>query len=1301
MQSAYTAKENTTGDTPLLLFDCTLADGTVYRWSSQTVTRNGVTYEGRVLRHNLFDAQMASDTQVGGAPKLTFELANADSRLSEIEAETGFKGSSLAVQVVFFDLAAGVATSDAVAVFRGLMNPPDLVTEASFRLSAMNRISMQRSVVPEVSVQRMCPWRFPATAAQRLEAVDGGATRGKYSPYYRCGYSPDQTNGVGNLNGTVPFATCAYTRSDCTQRGMFQKDSSGRTTARFGGLEFIPPTILVRGAGQKSAQLSAVQSNTGSYNDVVPLVYGTQWHQPDVVFSRNDGNLTRMEVLIGLGEIEGILSVVVDGIEIPLGVNGRNMTATGWYNVVSTGSRNGGLDLNFTDASGVPLGDPYGSMAYLALVVPNRINSGASIPAVQVLLQGLKLLQFDTAGNSLGESYSANPAWVLMDVLRRSGYRLDEIDPASFARAAAYADELLTVNDPVGGSVQLPRFECNFALKSSQSAGEMIRAIRNNSRMYLVLNAAGLLEARSENTFALQQPVKAPGSNAVNVFNDGWPAYEFDAATIARARDGSASVKLSAKGAQDTPNRLSVEFQDRFNQFQQDSLSLSDEGDEILCSQTMAATWDAVGISSFNQATRMLLLGLNRGIQGNLFIEFETSVKALGLMPGDLITVTYIKENLQRTPFRITRIAPGASFRTVTIAAQLHDDAWYSDTVNGVVGGRGRHTGTGSGLPAPVSGTVLDTNGVLQLGITETEVASGDGATQVELAVAFTAPSGKIGTLSAPLIGLATTVSPTGGTLSGGATYFYAVSAVDSDTGESALSFIAQGTTAAGGSTCSIGLSGIALPVGAVSFHVYRGGTPELLQRIASSVLPAGTLIDTGLAAQAVLPPDPQFDHVNVEWRWELLPETPASIHSSTTIGNSTLQLAANGYTGAVVRITRGTGAGQELAIASNSTTTLTAGLAWAVAPDATSYFVIAENSWRFGASGATSPIRIDVPERIGSGVEISARAANTADDEAVYELSPLTRWVLGQSGGLSADSDVPPAPVFGVAVSPAQGGTLALSGLGFSDLVNTRSIVAGTYRFHSYDEINGAAPGRLTALVTADDTTIAFGSTYAPGVLLQIEQEVVQITGANVGGGFNVTRGVFSTRAAAHATTAPVYLLDIKVITVPFVKGFFGSPASGDWKYSVQLPNTRVAAVELNMTNSLGDGAVTANPYTGTVDSGLRTMAGGQYSFQVGGYLAIQTGAAPALIVDADRSVRDMYGIVSTASTGAGIVAQLNRNGAPYATISFDAGATTSVAPVNGFGLPALRAGDVLTVDLTGVGTTNPGGDLTVIIRL
>ena len=1300
MQSVLTAKEQLNADTPLFFFDCTLTDGTIRHWCSRTITWNGTPYEGRVVRQNQFEAQLASDAQVGGVPKLTFELANADSELSEIEEQTGFKGAQLTVQSVFFDLVAGAATTDSTVVFRGLMNPPDTITETTFRLSAMNRMSMQRTVVPNVRVERMCPWRFPATAAQRLEAVDGGASRGKYSQFYRCGYSPDQANGVGNLDGNAPFTSCSYARSDCEQRGMFNIDTTGRQTGRFGGIEYLPPTILVRGTGQKNSQLSAVQNNTAAYNDFVPLVYGTQWTNPDVVFSRNDGNLTRMEVLLGMGAIAGILTVLVDDIQIPQGVTGMNMNATGWYNLVTPGTRNGQQDGNFTNGSGVSLGDPYGSMAYLSVVVPNRINDGTSIPAVQVLMQGLKLWQFDTSGNFLGEQFSSNPAWVLLDILMRSWYTLEEIDTASFAAAAAYGDALISVDDPVGGSVQLPRFQCNFALNVSQSAGQIIRSIRNGSRLYLVLNTAGLLEVRVENTFALQQPTLPPGSNSLNTFNNGWPAYEFDATSIARNKDGSSSVQLSKLGAQDTPNRLTIEFQDAYNQYQQDSLSLEDEADVDLCGQEVAVNWDAVGISTFSQASRMLLLGLNRGISGNAFIQFQTSVKALGLLPGDLITVSYVKENLERTPFRITKITPGNSFRTATITAQFHDDDWYSDTATGITGGLGVQSGQGSGLPAPITGTVLDANGNLQLGIAEAEVTASDGSAQLALTVSFTAPSGQIGTLTAPLIGLVLVVSTTGGTLAGGVNLFYAVSTVDSGGGESLLSFMAQATTTAGANTNSVVIDGIQLPVGGVSFNVYRGATPQSFFRIASAQTSAPSFIDTGLPPLMILPPDPQFDHVNMYWRWELLPEAAVTVHSSTTVGNTALELIVNEYRSAVVRITRGTGAGQEYAVVGNTANTLTIGVPWSVEPDTTSFFVIAENSFTSGASGNTSPITFDVPERIGSGVQVSARAANATNDEASYELSPLTRFVLGQSGAIAADSGVPPAPIFGLVLSPTTGGVLDLGASAFSSLVNTLSIIAGTYTFHYYDEVNGAAPIILSSPIAAVDTGIPFGESFTPGFLVQIEQEIVEVTGTNTDGSSIVTRGAQGTLAASHATALPAYQLGENVVIVPFIKNFFGSPASGDWQYSVALPSVRLASAELYMTNALGAGAVTMNPYTGTIDSGLRTLAGGQYSFQISGYLAIQTNAAPAVIVDADRSVRDIYAIVNTPPTGAAVILQINRNGAAYATVQIPDGATISNVQ-GGFGLPALRAGDLLFLSITAVGTTVPGSDLTLVMRL
>ncbi len=88
------------------------------------------------------------------------------------------------------------------------------------------------------------------------------------------------------------------------------------------------------------------------------------------------------------------------------------MTATGWYNVVTLGARNGNFNPDFSDSSGNPLGDPYGSMGMMAVVVPNGISNGTSLPAIEILIQGMQLATFDSNGNPLGNSFTNNPAWV-------------------------------------------------------------------------------------------------------------------------------------------------------------------------------------------------------------------------------------------------------------------------------------------------------------------------------------------------------------------------------------------------------------------------------------------------------------------------------------------------------------------------------------------------------------------------------------------------------------------------------------------------------------------------------------------------------------------------------------------------------------------------------------------------------------------------------------------------------------------------------------------------------------------------
>ena len=634
-----------------------------------------------------------------------------------------------------------------------------------------------------------------------------------------------------------------------------------------------------------------------------------------------------------------------------------------------------------------------------------------------------------------------------------------------------------------------------------------------------------------------------------------------------------------------------------------------------------------------------------------------------------------------------------------TITAQIHDDEWYYDT-NGQSdsgAGGGRQGGQGIGLPRPLIGTELDANGDIQFGVEESAITGSDGSVESLLTVSFFSPAVSAGAgPGIPLVSLAANVAA-GGTLQGGQTLYYAVAGTDESGNESPLSFVVRAVIVSSGR--SVTLKGLSFAPGTVGFHVYRGNTPSHLFRIASDEELAGHFTDTGLDKQLAGPPDPNFDHANFYWRMEMQPEQAGTIHSSTTVGNAALNMAPNRYRGMIARITRGKGAGQERSIAANSATTLTVAPAWEVAPDATSFFVVAENGWRFGALATTSPVQFSVVNRSGETVHLSGRSANANNVECAPEISIVTRWMLG--GGGESDSDVPPPPFFGLGASPG-GGSIELSGVSFSELENTHSISSATLTLHYWDELLGTPETVLASGITDTDMVLDLnvaGSAEVGG-MIQVGSEVMRVEQIlNNGTRYEVTRGINDSGAVAHDAAAIVYPLLNKTVIAPFPPNFFGSPYSGSWTFPIPLPDVRVAAAEMFVTNHLGNSASREISLTHNDDVGIRTLSGGQYSIQISGFLAVDESAAPPLLVESSHSVRDVYAVLGTEANSE-VQIRLNVDDVPYCTLTFMGGVKVSDS-ADGNALPPLMTGSHVTLSVLSVGSTYPGVDLTVLIRL
>ena len=505
----------------------------------------------------------------------------------------------------------------------------------------------------------------------------------------------------------------------------------------------------------------------------------------------------------------------------------------------------------------------------------------------------------------------------------------------------------------------------------------------------------------------------------------------------------------------------------------------------------------------------------------------------------------------------------------------------------------------------------------------------------------------------------------------------------------------------AGGTTYLVRLTGLSFNAASVGFNVYRGEFPTRLSRIASGVAIASTFDDAGLADSLATAPDPHYDHSNFYWRLESVDEQFASESGPDRVGSSALALTTDALVGRSVRLIRGKGAGQERTIVQNSNQAVFVEPDWEVEPDASTVFVISENTWKFAGRARSSPARFQAPNRQGEVVQITARAANARNVESLERQALVTRWRLGGGELGVADQGPPPVPFFGL--NAPGDGTIALGAIGFWVLENTQGVSTGTLTLYYRDELATATTYSLGAPIesSTDMITLSPAGSANPGDLIQIGGELMEvIETAPDGSQYSVARGACSSTAAAHSAGMPIWHLQERVEVVAFPRGFFGTDASGGFAHTVHLPAARVAGATLVMTNAFGPSDAGAAAFSELANNGLRTLSGGQFSLQVSGLLGILDDAAPVLMAPRACSIRDVFATTKLAPTGSDLSIEIRRDGQLLTELTIQDGLQFSL-PVDGGSLESLQEGDRLTVNVTAVGSAFPGADLTVAINV
>ena len=1293
--------------TPVLLFDCTLASGQVERWSTHSATWQGAKYDARVIANGDFHIGLLADDGTDWGNRMSVVLVNSDGYVTHLHHTGNLKGCTLLARFAFLDPESGQIESTPEAVFTGVGDAPEELSTSSARLNFISRFSLQRIALPQTRIQEACPWSFPRNAPERAEAATGG-TRGIYSRFYPCGYSADQTAGCGNLDaGGNAFDKCAGTKTDCCERGMWQKDAQGRATARFGGFQFLPATSLVRSAGSSQRFWSQAVDGRARSNDAVPLVYGTVRYPAPVIWSWNDGNFVICEALIGSGPIQGVLRLWVNGIELPLGVAGKDMSATGWYDVLTAGNRNGTFDPNFNDSQGQPAGDPHGSSAAVSVHVPANLVSSNSLPTIEVLAQGVVLRRFDTDGNPLEPCFTSNPAWVLFDMLMRCGWQDGEIDIPSFANTAFLLDQAV----PVPGGAGLQAFEAratfNHAVLDRKPAVDIIRGLRQGAGLLLRLNEQGQISVIVEASVGDQQPVKAAHSNATSQLNGGWPSFEAndgstDSCTILADRGGDIDLRLFCQPTSQTPNRLTVEYQDSRNDYLNGSLSLVDLDDVARAGSEIPGIFRAIGIPTKSQAERVLSKQLARSVDGNLFAEFTTTVKGLGMQPGDIIGVTSTAYELDRVPFRVLRLSPGLNFETVGVLAQAHDDGWYGPGTAVSSSSTGWPSSVCSGTPFPIAGYTYSPEDGHSLSILETSASLTDGGANELLVVQFRPPRQVVAALPAPGIGRSPTITAGGALKPGTKVLYYAVTALDSGGKESRVSQVIQVATGAMEAGFSVTIDGLAAPGGAAGMRVYRGANVFDLLYLADLAADLASWTDTGAEVAPMRPPDPRYDHADFYWRAELTGEIPIQTFSRDSITVPDGRYEADALAGKTLVVVSGAAKNWQSMVVTNTNTTfrtideLPSGLT------AGDMVAIADSSWRLAGRSYSDQITWEAPNCAGLTIQIVGRSSTANGMEAPVEQSFLSRYTMIGGCGSLMDSRVPPRPSSSIE-APADGSVLVRN-ISTETSTGTSTVSEAILVTYSNDETVPVTSVSLGAFGQDEMTIpIAVVPGLAQNTYIQIDSEIVCVNEPTKDGLARwIDRGVAGSIATAHSASAMGIVLERNLHTVPLGAGFFANPAHADFQYRLLFPNRRIAGAELYLSNTKGTGPSENSCFLQNGANGLHTFEGGTLVLQSSGALSIERDAVNSVSTDRVRIVRDIQAFLDGAPFGGATELVVKADGAPIATLEIASGATQSGSFVSAQTL-ALAEGTKLNVDITAVPAgvnTFPGRNLSVQIR-
>ncbi len=309
-------------------------------------------------------------------------------------------------------------------------------------------------------------------------------------------------------------------------------------------------------------------------------------------------------------------------------------------------------------------------LAYLALKFKWNQDVFGGIPKVQAKIKGKKVVTLASDLSESSPTFSANPAFCLLDYLRNERYgkgiATSDIDLQSFRDASQVC---ITQVTPFSGGSDINLFDCNAVLDTSKKIIENTRILLRGCRGFLPYTSG-----------KYKLVVETTGSASITLTED----------------DIFGGYSLASEDKNNKYNRVIVSFVNPDRNFQVDEVQFPPIDDSGLTSADRHATmktadggfllegrFDFQTITSPYQAEEMAEIILRRSREA-LKLNINAGGNAYDLAIGDIVNITHASIGFSAKAFRVNSISFNEDF-TVGLNLIEHQNSHYTFATKGQV----------------------------------------------------------------------------------------------------------------------------------------------------------------------------------------------------------------------------------------------------------------------------------------------------------------------------------------------------------------------------------------------------------------------------------------------------------------------------------------------------------------------------------------------------------------------------------------------------------------------------------------